>query len=689
MSKVKSIVFNFFVLFFASFFSIAFVVAGSRILFNKDAKKILNQSARIKELEFSSNLDGELLLATKMAKSPLISHYMENPQDASLSKAAMEEILSYQDAFKGKNTFSIADTDLLYYSNGKYLYTLDKSDPANSWFTSCLAISEDYTFIVSYDTVLKKTMLWVNAVVRDETKKGIGLIGTGVDLSDFVNMMYNNLEKNRKMFFYNKNKEITGAENTQLLEDKAKIESQLPEMGKIDNFPVEKTFLCGKKGCYEIVPIPSVDWMMVIFLPYTMTVALSYAVAPLGAVLILLLLIAAAITLKRLVKPLLVLNDAVKNISAGNADLTKRLNSNSDAATIGLIKKIEKGFNAFIEKLQQIIITVKKSKEELFESLENLRRSIHKILNSIEEINQHIDGMESSVSEQSGFSNQTSDAVNQISEKISSLNKMILTQNQSIEEASSSVVQMIGNINSVNNSVAKLSDSFSALEASTTQGVKKQKEVNERISEIENQSKMLQDANLIISSIASQTNLLAMNAAIEAAHAGEAGKGFSVVADEIRKLSETSSEQSKTIGQQLTAIQESISNIVVTSGDSEKVLHSVANSIHNTDGLVQSIMQAMKEQECGSKQISDSLALLQSSSQEVRDASMQTEQKNESILEETKKLQNSSKTIKNRINEMAECARSITQEAETLGGLSDGVDRSLEKIGSEIDLFKV
>lgn len=460
-------------------------------------------------------------------------------------------------------------------------------------------------------------------------------------------------------------------------------------MEKIDNFPVEKTFLCGKKGCYEIVPIPSVDWMMVIFLPYTMTVALSYAVAPLGAVLILLLLIAAAITLKRLVKPLLVLNDAVKNISAGNADLTKRLNSNSDAATIGLIKKIEKGFNAFIEKLQQIIITVKKSKEELFESLENLRRSIHKIVNSIEEINQHIDGMEYSVSEQSGFSNQTSDAVNQISEKISSLNKMILTQNQSIEEASSSVVQMIGNINSVNNSVAKLSDSFSALEASTTQGVKKQKEVNERISEIENQSKMLQDANLIISSIASQTNLLAMNAAIEAAHAGEAGKGFSVVADEIRKLSETSSEQSKTIGQQLTAIQESISNIVVTSVDSEKVLHSVANSIHNTDGLVQSIMQAMKEQECGSKQISDSLALLQSSSQEVRDASMQTEQKNESILEETKKLQNSSKTIKNRINEMAECARSITQEAETLGGLSDGVDRSLEKIGSEIDLFKV
>lgn len=188
-----------------------------------------------------------------------------------------------------------------------------------------------------------------------------------------------------------------------------------------------------------------------------------------------------------------------------------------------------------------------------------------------------------------------------ISQKnVTSLVSVTDEMSQSVETSSSAVEELIGNIKSINNLLNSNFKSVSDLEKATAVGKGGLGEVVKLVTDIENQSKNLVEMSRMIDSIAKQTNLLSMNAAIEAAHAGEIGKGFAVVASEIRKLAENSSKETKSIDEVLRTMKELVDaiseKIAIVAREFDSIVKLSAR-VKNQEDLVQN---AVTEQSNGS-----------------------------------------------------------------------------------------
>lgn len=437
------------------------------------------------------------------------------------------------------------------------------------------------------------------------------------------------------------------------------------------------------------IPIEGTKWSMGLAISKTAVTASArrsgFNIAACCVIIMLLLLLFIGIYMRILLRPLLQLRLAITDIASGDADLTKKIDIKSKDEIGGVVQ----GFNQFIENLRQIISEVKESKVTLEKIDGEMQETTKETGNSIEQISSNIDMVSAQIEAQGQSVNQTVNAVTEIAKSIENLDRLIENQANGMNEASVAIEQMLGNINSVSKTTEHMANAFSLLERYTHTGIEKQNVVNQQISLIEEQSLILLNANRTISKIASETNLLAMNAAIEAAHAGVAGQGFSVVADEIRALSETSSVQSKSIGAEIKKIQESISTVVESSGEAKKAFSDVSDNIQETDKLVQNIRFAMEESSNGSKQITDALRMMKESTNEVKTSSSEMSRGNQSILGEVKNLQEATGTIRESISNMTDDAKQIDHNGTTLSKISGTMQKSIVKIGNQIDLFKV
>jgi methyl-accepting chemotaxis protein len=214
-------------------------------------------------------------------------------------------------------------------------------------------------------------------------------------------------------------------------------------------------------------------------------------------------------------------------------------------------------------------------------------------------------------------------------------------------------------------------------------------EVSTDIQEIARESEGLLEINAVMENIASQTNLLSMNAAIEAAHAGEAGKGFAVVADEIRKLAESSAEQSKTISGVLKKIKGSIDKIIKGTDNVLLKFEAIEGGVKTVSDQTQNIRSAMEEQEIGSRRILEVISALNEITRQVKSGSVEMLDGSKEVIQESKNLEMATQEITNGMNEMAAGAEQINAAVTRVNAISGQNKENIDVLVQEVSKFKV
>lgn len=656
-------------------------------------RKILHESFREQVVEiglhYSSEVSNFIQRKADILKNLAILWASKFPSDADM--ADMLIALTDSDAMLDDVFFGFENKKFI--DGARWIADASYDPTARGWYTSAvknkdLAISEIYLRSIDNVPVISLSYpVYENGVLR-------GVVGLDLPLGAMRDTIKSiKFFETGKAFLIDKKGHFIVHEKYSLDDTIFKGDAQTfaplqTALGSTEynffEFPVENTNMF-----FVSLPFAGSDWTLVLIVPvaevfsklWEMTITLL-SITLLG---IFFIVAVTVVLIKAILKPIKNTTFALKNIAQGEGDLTVRLPVQGNDE----IADMSEYFNQTIEKIGKAIGSVGLNIQVMTAVGETLAANMTETASAVNQININIDGVKQQTITQAASVTETASTVEQMIRTIRQLNNSIGIQAENVAQSSASIEEMAANMETI----GKMLDDSNALMATLHKQSKLGKggaeAANADVARIAEKSGALQEANLVIQNIASQTNLLAMNAAIEAAHAREAGKGFAVVADEIRKLAEESNIQGKQISAMLKESTVIIENLTGSGSAAESVFEEVFVLAEKVVKHIEQITAAIKQQENSSREVLFAIKNINKVTAEVKDGSTEMLTGGETAVTEMHKLDYLTRAITDSMNEMASGSVQINMAVQEIHEITQKNKESIESVANEVGKFKV